>query len=135
DAGLARQPFLGEEVDVAEVLALLGVEGRNVRLAGEDGDPAEPAGGPSYAGGGDGDTVATGDLEHRFAIRAREGDVKRFKGDGRHRRRAASGTDPHGFLPDPAHRSYRLSRGKRQSRPRPDAATRRPDQPPRWTKR
>ena len=67
DARLAGETKLVDEVDVAEVLALGGVERREVLLAAHDLHPAEAAGRLADAGGGDLDARAPRDLEHRFA--------------------------------------------------------------------
>src|SRR5882724_2217183 len=60
ETGLAGQADLGDEVDVAEVLALVGVEVAEVGLAGEDLDAAQAAGRLADARGRDGDLGAPG---------------------------------------------------------------------------
>src|SRR5262249_28751975 len=68
DARLAREALLGDEVDVAEVLLLVVVDGREVGLAGDDLHAAQAAGRLRVARGRDRDADAARDREHGFAV-------------------------------------------------------------------
>src|SRR5262249_46887658 len=81
DHCLARESYLVDEVDVAEVLLLGRVEGRHELLAGDDLHAAESAGRLGVAGGGDGDAGRAGDVEHRVAVVARDLQAEREVGD------------------------------------------------------
>src|SRR5690242_13504869 len=65
---LAGEAQARDEVGVAEVLLLDGVQRREVLLAVDDLHAAQAAGAVADAGGGDGDARALRRLEDRFAV-------------------------------------------------------------------
>ena len=80
---LAGQPHLGDEVDVAQVLALVAVERAQVRLARDDLHAAQAAGRLADARGGDRDLRSARGREHRVADRAFDPLARRHEGDRR----------------------------------------------------